>query len=268
MRIALTILVYFTCSVIQAQSVSTLMGARAQGLGYTTSVLTDSWGVFNNIAGIATLTQPTASFTYDLRHALPGADRTAAAIVWPIKAGVLGGGVVNFGDALYSESMITAGFSNQLGLASLGLNLKYIQYRAEGFGTKGVFTVNFGGIAELTPTLSVGAHITNINQPKISADDNRIPTILTAGLAFKPTDNVFIATEIEKNIDYQATWRMGLEYLFNKKFCARTGYAIQPNTAYFGMGFKATRFSIDYAIQYSTQLQFGHQASITYQFTR
>jgi hypothetical protein len=268
MRTTLTILVFFTCSVTKAQSVSTLMGARAQGLGYATSVLTDSWGVFNNIAGIAALTHPTASFTYDLRNALPGADRTAAAIVWPIKAGVLGGGVFTFGDALYSESIITAGFSNQLGLASLGLNVNYIQYRAEGFGTKGVFTVNFGGIAELTPTLSVGANITNINQPKLSTDDDRLPTILTAGLAFKPTDNVFIATEIEKNIDYKTTWRMGLEYLFHKKFCARTGYAIQPNTAYFGMGFKTTRFNIDYAIQYSTQLQFGHQASVTYHFNQ
>lgn len=268
MRTALTILVCFIGTVMKAQSVSTLMGARAQGIGYAAVALNDSWCVFNNIAGIATLTQPTASFTYDLRNALPGANRTAAAIVWPIKVGVLGGGLFTFGDALYSESIITAGFSNQLGIASLGLNVNYIQYRAEGFGSKGVFTVNFGGIAELTPNLSIGAHITNINQPRLSSDEDRLPTILRAGLAFKPSENVFIATEIEKNIVHEATWRMGLEYYFHAKFSARTGYAIQPNTSYFGMGFKTKRFTIDYALQFSTQFQFGHQASVMYQFTR
>jgi len=268
MRRALTILFCFINFCLTAQSVSTLMGARAQGMAYASSALSDSWGVFNNIAGIATLTQPSVSFTYDLRNALPGADRKAAAIAWPIKTGVIGGGLFTFGDALYNESIISAGFSNQLGLASLGMKVNYIQYRAEGFGTKGVFTLNFGGIAELTPNLSVGAHITNINQPKISSDDDRLPTILTAGLSFKPTDNVFIATEIEKNIDYKATWRTGLEYLFHNKFSARTGYAIQNNTAYFGMGFKTSRFTIDYAIQYSPQLQFGHQASATYSFNK
>lgn len=267
MRTALTILILLICTLVKAQSVSTLMGARAQGIGYASAALNDTWGVFNNIAGIATLKQPSVAFTYDLRAALPGANRAAATIAWPIKAGVLGGGVFTFGDALYSESIITAGFSNQLGLASLGVKVNYIQYRAEGFGTKGVFSINFGGIAELTPNLSVGAHITNINQPKLSIDKDRLPTILTAGIAFKPTENVFIASEIEKNIDYKPTWRMGLEYLFHKKFCARTGYSIQPNTSYFGMGFKTNRFTIDYAIQYSSQFQFGHQATATYLFT-
>jgi hypothetical protein len=253
--------------VAPAQSVSTLMGARAQGMGYASSSLFDTWGVFNNIAGTAKLTQATVAFAYDLRTAIPGANRTALAVAVPMKLGVIGGGVFRFGDDLYSESILSAGFSNQLGLAALGVKVNYIQYRTEGFGSKGVFTLNAGGIAELTPNLFIGAYITNINQPDISSDDDRLPTLLTVGISFRPTDKVFIATELEKDLDYDATWKMGVEYAFHTKFCARTGYNIGPNASFFGLGFKTTKFFLDYALQYSTLLNFSHQASVSYQFS-
>ncbi len=253
-------------SSLGAQSVSTLMGARANGMGYSSSSLFDAWGLFNNVAGLAKTDHPTAVFAHDLRPLLPGANRTAAAFSWPVKFGVLGGGVFRFGDDLYSESLLSAGYSSQFGLAALGIKLNFIQYRAEGFGTKGVFTFNFGGIAELTPKLAVGAYITNINQPKLSIDEERVPTLLTAGLCFKPTDKIIIATELEKDLDYATNWKTGLEYMFHKKFCARTGFNLQPNAAFFGLGFKTSKFNIDYALQHSTNLSVSHQASVNYIF--
>ena len=244
-----------------AQSVPTLMGGRANGMGYTSSTLFDSWAIFNNIAGIAKLEEPSAIFSYDLRPALPGGNRTAAGLAWPTKVGVIGGGVFRFGDDVYHESLLTAGFSNQFGLAALGIKINYIQYAAEGFGQRGVFSVGFGGIAELTEQLSVGAYITNINQPKFS-------TLLTAGICFKPTDKVIIATELEKDLEANANWKTGIEYSFHKKFCARTGFNLEPNTAFFGLGFKTTRLAIDYAIQHTVQLNLSHQTSVNYFFNR
>ncbi|MBX2945987.1 MAG: hypothetical protein KF725_09140 [Cyclobacteriaceae bacterium] len=259
-------LLYFSST--YSQSVSTLMGARANGMGYNSAALFDTWSLFNNVAGLTKTEHPTAAFSYDLRPLLPGANRTAATCTWPVKFGVIGGGVFRFGDDLYSESLLSAGFSNQLGLAALGLKINYIQYRAEGFGTKGIFTINFGGIAELTPALAVGAYITNINQPKLSIDDDRVPTLLTAGLSFKPNDKVIIATELEKDLDYATNWKTGMEYVFHKKFCARTGFNLQPQAAFFGLGFKTSKFNLDYAIQHSEHLSLSHQASVGYTFNK
>jgi hypothetical protein len=243
------------------------MGARANGLGYTSSALYDTWGVFNNIAGIAKIENTTAAFTYDLRPSLTGANRTAAVVALPLKTGVLGGGAYRFGDDLYNEHVITAGFSNKFGLAALGAQVNYIQYRTEGFGSKGVWSFNLGGIAELTPQFSVGAYIININQPSIS-ENEKLPTRLVAGISFTPIDKLFIATEIEKDLDYDPTWKAGIEYKFHTKFCARSGYNINPNTAFFGLGFKTKKFTIDYALQYSTVLSSSHQASAAYQFLK
>lgn len=262
------LLIGLEITALQAQSVSTRIGARAQGLGNCASGLLDVWGVFNNIAGIAKINYPTAAFTYDVRSALPGANRTAVAVASPLKTGVIGGGIFRFGDALYNESILTAGYGNQLGLAALGAQINYVQYRAEGFGSKGVFSFNFGGIAELTPQLAIGAHITNLNQPRLSTDDERLPTRLTTGIVFKPVETVVIATELDKDLDYKATWKLGAEYVFHSKFTARTGFNIHPRASFFGLGFKTSRFVLDYSIQHSVLLNFGHQATVRFQYEK
>ncbi|MFN3840684.1 MAG: hypothetical protein ACK4RF_08245 [Cyclobacteriaceae bacterium] len=245
----------------RAQSVSTLMGARANGMGYASAALFDEFAILNNIAGMAQLTQPAGAVAYHVAAAIPAANRAAFAFSVPVKAGVLGVGMFRFGDKVYNESILSAGFSNQFGLAALGVKVNYIQYQAEGFGTKGVFTIGMGGIAELTNEISIGAYISNINRPDISADGDKVPALLNASLTFTPTDNVRVAAEIQKDLDYPTTWKAGLEYTFHPKFVARTGFNLKPDAAFFGMGFKTSRLRLDYALQHSTLLQFSHQAS-------
>jgi len=262
-----TLFVIVYSSTLKAQSVSTSIGAKASGIGYAASTISDVWGVYNNIAGIATVQNTTASFTYDLHPSLDGANRTAAVLAIPLKTGATGIGMYRFGDDLYNEQILTAGYSNQFGIAALGVKANYIQYRTEGFGSKGIFTLSFGGIAKITKEISVGAYITNINQPSLS-DNEKVPTRLNAGVAFTPSANFFITTEIEKDLDYEATLKIGMQYTFHEKLFARTGYNLHPNTAFFGLGFKTKKFILDYALQHNTSLGLSHQASVSYQFIR
>lgn len=267
MRI-LSLILTLTSALASAQSVSTQIGARANGMGYASAALFDTWSLFNNPASTAKLETITAGFTYDLHPTPIGANRTAAVIAVPINPiGVITGGAYRFGDDLYNEHLISVGFASKFGLASLGAQVNYIQYSAEGFGTKGVVSINLGGIAELTPQLSIGAYIINLNQPEISREE-KLPTRLVAGLGFKPIEKLFVGVEIEKDLDLDPTWKMGLEYAFHKKFSARTGYNVRPNTGFFGLGMKTKKLSIDYTIQYNVFLSFSHQASVGYQFAK
>lgn len=190
----------------------------------------------------------------------------AAAFVAPIKVGVAGVNVFRFGNELYNEQIIAAGYSNRFGLASLGLSLNYIQYNTEGFGRKGVVTVSLGGIATLTPELLIGAHITNVNQPEISADEERVPTRITTGIGFKPSDKVFICAEIEKELSSETTFKTGLDYNIHKKFAIRTGFNLNPDAGFIGLGFKPKKLSIDYALAYNFNTGMNHQASVGYKF--
>lgn len=266
MRVLPLLLLLFCSSFVFAQSVSTQIGARTAGLGYASAALFDISGTFNNPASQAKLERTAFGFTYDYHPVPDGSNRTAAVISVPVTIGVISGGAYRFGDDLYNEHVISGGFASKFGLASLGVQINYIQYSATGFGTKGVASINLGGIADLTPQLSIGAYIINLNQPEISGEE-KLPTKLVAGLGFKPIEKVFIAAELEKDLDFDPTWKMGIEYAFHKKFSARTGYNLRPNTGFFGLGFKTRKFTIDYALQYNALLGLSHQASIGYQFT-
>jgi hypothetical protein len=252
--------------IAKAQSVSTLMGARAAGISYASSVLPDEWSLFNNPGGLAGIEKTNVAFTYDLQGRIAGANRMACVFSIPLKTGVMGSGFFRFGDPLYSEQIVTAGYGNRFGIAALGVKVNYVQYRAEGYGTKSAATISLGGIADLTPHLSIGMYAVNINQPRLSDNGERIPTRLVAGLGFKPTDKVLLVTEVEKDLEYDAVWKAGLEYVLHKKIAVRTGFNIHPNAAFFGLGFQTRKLKIDYAVQYSTTLNFSYQASVVYLF--
>ena len=264
----LSIIIFLVATkIVKPQSVSTLMGARAGGISYASSVLQDEWSLFNNPGGLAGIEKTNVAFSYDLQGRIAGANRMAAVFSIPVKTGVIGSGFFRFGDLLYSEQIVAAGYSNRFGIASLGLKVNYIQYRAEGYGIKSAATISFGGIADLTPQLSIGVYAVNINQPRLSDNGERLPTHLAAGLGFKPTEKILLVTEIEKDLAYDPVWKGGLEYILYKKIAIRTGFNIHPHAAFFGLGFQTRKLKIDYAMQYSTTLNFSYQASAVYRLS-
>ncbi len=266
-RIFLVLTLAVIPKVTKPQSVSTLMGARSVSLGNASTTLNDEWSLFNNPGGMSDIQSTTANFAYSINPALPGADRLAAGITAPLKLGVLGSGVFRFGDELYSEQLLSLGYANKLGLASLGMKINYVQYRAEGFGTNSAFSLNFGGIAELSPVFMIGAYITNINQPKISDDEN-LPAKLATGIQFKPDNNLLLLLELEKDLNYDPTIKGGVEYALYKKIDFRVGFNLNPNSVHGGIGYQTSRLVLGYGVQYSAATQFQFQFSTGYKFKR
>lgn len=243
------------------------MGARAHGMGWSSECISDVWAMTNNIAGLAQIEHATAAFSYHSIPSFKSFNRAAAVFALPLRAGVAGAAVFRFGDDLYNEQLASLGFANTFGLASLGLRLNYIQYNATGFGAYHAFTVSIGGLARLTPHLSFGAHIANVNQPVINGrTEERLPTKLSAGLAFKESTKLTVATEVEKDIDHSPTLRSGIEYWILKKVAFRTGFNLHPEAGFFGAGFKSRRFNLDYAVQFNDVFGMSHEATVVYEF--
>jgi hypothetical protein len=258
-------LTIFCVNQTSAQSVSTLIGARQAGMGNASSNSTDEWSLFANIGGIGKISQKSVAFAYEANPSLIGANRMAAVFNTNLTWGGLSLGAFRFGDALYSEQLLSIGFGNQIGITSLGGKVNYIQYRAEGFGAQSTFSIDFGGITQLTKLVSIGAYITNITQSSLpTKEDERLPTKLVLGFGFKLNNKVFITTEIEKEVDHKPTWRTGLEYSVYKSLFVRTGFNINPDAAFFGLGYAKGKLKIDYALRLNHLIGSAHQASVVY----
>jgi hypothetical protein len=219
--------------------------------------------LFNNVSTSASLKETRVGFTCDAMPAFPTFNRMAASFLLPTKLGVLSAGAYKFGDDLFSEQIFAVGYANQFGLASLGVKGQWLQVKAEGFGQKQVFTFSFGGIATLTPRLKIGAHIYNITQPKIY-EKEKVPTILTLGFAVSTTDKITVYGEVEKNLDYNALIKGGVEYQIHKKVSVRTGVNIDPAAGFFGFGYQQRKMRFDYAYTYNVVLPSRHQVGIQY----
>jgi hypothetical protein len=259
----------FTPMLLSGQSVSTGLGARAAALGYASGTLADEWAIFNNIAGIANVQNFQTGFAYEARATISGANRMGFLLTSPLGFGTAGLGVFRFGDDLYSEQAISLGYASKIGNTSLGARASYLQYRALGFGTKGVLGINIGGITQITPKILIGAWIQNINQPKLRFDDaEKAPVKLTASLAVKPTDHFTWIAEVEKDVLYEPLWKTGMEYWIHKKLATRLGFNINPRSFFCGIGFNGWRIKADYAIQGFSDLGVAHQLSASYRINK
>lgn len=238
-------------------------------MGYATTCLEDEWSLFNNTAGLAATEQVTIAGTYDAMPSFRPFDRQAFVVAVPTTLGVLATGGYRFGDAVYSEHVAAAGLANTFGIASLGARAQYIQYSTEAFGTKGFFNASLGGIARLTDKFRIGASITNIFQPELSpAANETLPTTLAVGLAVQPRKDVLVTTEVEKDLDYDATWKAGIEYGIHRSFVARGSVQLYPAAAAAGFGFRRQTFTIDYAYRYQSDIGSRHQATFGYRFKK
>ena len=247
-------------------------GARAAAMGYTTATQSDVWAVGNNAAGLGQLTQVEVGFYAENRFLIPEFNTVALAVALPLgalsegrpKNGVVGFEAQRFGGKLYAEQRVGAGYGYRGGLVSVGARLDVLQVSIEGLGSKRAVAVSLGGQAEIVPKrLTFGAYLYNLNQARLARyQDERVPTVLRAGLAYRPTDKVLLTVETEKDVEQDADFKAGLEYQVLDLLALRAGFAALSEHTTGGFGFRAGQLRIDYAAAWQSALGLSQHVSV------
>jgi len=247
-------------------------GARAAGMGYITTTLSDVWSVGNNAAGLGQLTQAQVGFYAENRFLIPNFNTAALAVALPLgeisenrpRNGVVGFEAQRFGGKLYSEQRLGAGYGYRGSLVSLGARLDLLQVSIEGLGSKRAVALSLGGQAELIPKrLVFGAYLYNLNQARLARyQDERVPTVLRAGLSYRPTDKVMLNVETEKDVEQDADFKAGLEYQLLPVLAVRAGFAALTEHTTGGVGFRAGQLRIDYAAAWQSALGLSQHLSV------
>jgi len=253
---------------VQAQA-DVPFGARAAALGNAAVTFQDSWALFQNPAGIAGLKQPEIGVYADTRFGISAFTTVALQAVYPTgKYGNYGVSFSRFGDALFNRQHIGFGASHALGQFRVGAKVDIWQLAVQGYGSRKVVTLSLGGQAEIIPDLYFGAYAYNLNQARLSDfEEERLPTIMKAGLGYRLYYKLYLALETEKSLEHDADFKAGIEYTFlDDKLALRTGFSTLTNKATAGAGFKAHQLLIDYAFGATTLLGYSHHLSVTYKF--
>lgn len=272
-------------------------GARAAGLSNASVALAgEVWSMGNNVAGLGEIQRPSVGFYAENRYFSPALNVGALTVALPLgrttrpgAGGVIPGaegavsaavaaqartwarnGVVafeaqRFGGVLYNETRLGFGYGYRFGQISLGGRVDMLQVSIEGLGSRRVVLGTLGGQLEVVPRrLTFGASLYNLSQTRLASyQDERVPTILKAGLAYRPGAQVLLLVETEKDVERAANFKVGLEYRPVAILAARIGLASLTEQASAGIGVAAGAFQIDYAAAFQQALGFSQHLSIS-----
>jgi hypothetical protein len=267
-------------------------GARAAGLGNASVALAgEVWSMGNNVAGISEIQRPTVGFYAENRYFSPALNVGALTVALPLgrqpstatpadgaapqavapaartwaRHGVVAFEAQRFGGVLYNETRVGAGYGYRFGQISLGARVDLLQVSIEGLGSRRVALGTLGGQIEILPNrLTFGASLYNLSQTRLASyQDERVPTVLKAGLAYRPNSQVVLLVETEKDVERDANFKAGLEYRPVPALSARLGLATLTEQASAGIGVAAGAFQIDYAAAFQQALGFSQHLSIS-----
>ncbi len=245
------------------------IGARQAGMGSSGAAFSDLWSVTHNQAGLALLSKPTFGLFYEDRFAIKELGLKAGAFAYPTSSGVFAIDLMQFGYSKYNESSVGLAFAKSIGKRfSLGIKFDYLNtYFAEGYGNKGTAIAEIGFLAQPANHLYIGGHIYNLSRSKIAAYNNeRIPTLITVGIAYEFSEKVLCTVETEKDLEYKPIYKVGMEYKFMENLFIRAGVTSNPNQMSLGLGYTFKRIKADISFSSHQVLGISPNFGFSYEF--
>lgn len=251
------------------------VGARFAGMGGTGLTLADLWSVRLNPAGLAGLDKSVAGVFYQRHFFSEDLAHQGLAVALPVGKGCFGIAGDRFGYDLYNETRGSLAYAMRFGeglRAAVQMNYLGVQLGGN-YGSTSAFTAELGVQAKLTDELWLGAHLFNPNRAKLDATtesaitlDERVPTLLRAGLGWIVSTKLTLTGEVEKDIDYDERFRFGVEYNPNKVLFLRTGISTGAVQGHFGVGFRMKQLDVDLAVALRSQLGATPMLNLNYRF--
>ncbi|MCO6479563.1 MAG: hypothetical protein J5I94_23210, partial [Phaeodactylibacter sp.] len=212
-------------------------GARSVAMGHTGLTYTDINSIFANQAGLAYLESPAITAFGEQRFLVSEIRSAALGAGLPTPSGVFGLSLHYFGFEGYNEQRIGLAYGRRLlEKLSIGAQFLMLNTRIPEYGNKAAFTFEVGAQAELLPQLNLGIHLFSPARVRV-AEEDFLPTILRLGFSYLPSDKLSLLAEVEKDIDYPARARFGVEYQAVEPLFLRWGVATGPTQLSFGLGY-------------------------------
>jgi hypothetical protein len=267
MRLLIFSFLIFNFFLASAQSLSPTAGARGLAMGNAAVTFSDINSIFSNQAGLAELEKTEIILFAGQKYFVNDIRNIAAAIAYPTDLGTFGLNLHYYGFQDYNEQKIGVNYARKLTQnLSLGIQLNYLSFRISEYGSRGLISAEIGVRSEILDGLVIAAHIANPVRIEV-VDGENLPTVFKFGAAYLPSNKLTITAEVEKDIEFSASVKFGIEYQLADPFFIRMGIATNPTLFNFGMGFIIKeRLIIDVAASYHQTLGFSPALSVRFGF--
>jgi hypothetical protein len=265
------ILVFVFAGYVSAQY-NRKFGANVDAMGGTGVVNKDIWASSYNQAGLAFIDGISAGVYFSNAFQIPEMGTKAFAFAMPLdKYGTVGVNYTYFGYELFNDTKYALNYSMRLGKrVSAGIQIDYFQtVQGLDYGKQGVAVAEIGILANPTNNLYIGAHLFNPWRAKLSELQNEyIYSMLSVGAGYRFSDKVILNIEIDKDIEFPAVYRAGIEYAVISNFFLRAGISTNPTQYNFGVGYNFKGLQLDVSFANHQVLGFYSQFGLSYMFKK
>ena len=242
-------------------------GARPIALSNAFIAVDNSpWSAVYNPAGLASCHALAGTlFLSPQQFGLKELRTISAAGVVPFGIGSVGIVIGQFGFNLYRETELTVGVGGTIdeGIA-VGGAINVVRLSLERYGSTVVHSYDLGALIEIADGLRIGFDWKNVTAARIAGTGESLPQLLATGVCYDLSADSRLTMELEKDIRFPFSPRMGLEHSFLQVLTLRFGMCNNPDKFSCGLGLRVAGFELSYAGYSHSQLGWTHQIEITF----
>ena len=253
----------FTCYLL-ASFEKKEAGAREQSLANATVALENSpFAIFYNPANIQSISDFNIWTSYRNFYGMSDiyqADIILNTSIYNMNSAF---SVSKYGNQLYSEIQIGIGSSYKLAdNLSVGISLQGYFLAIKNYSDTQTWGLNVGFQYDYLENFSIGAQITNINNPKLGKTNEEIPKTFSLGFRYDVIKKGTLFFEFFRDVKHEQDYRAGFEYEPYNNIIIRFGVMDNTNTYSFGFGSRFNFINIDYALINHSVLGISHSITL------
>ncbi len=169
-----------------------------------------------------------------------------------------------FGNQSYQEIQLTAGSRYKLlKNCAIGFSVQCYILAIRQYGQALAWGINLSVLYKLIPGVSVGALVTNLNQPVISAAGEDLPQTMSIGFCYYPVPDLIVSFELFQDTRFSQEYRAGCSYQVIPFLTVRAGIEDQLNIYTYGLGINMNWINFDYALRTHPVLGVSHIATLS-----
>jgi hypothetical protein len=242
------------------------LGTKAIGMANAFTAVSDNcWAINYNPAGLTSVTAfQCSAFIVPDQFGLQELQTTALAAAMPLSFASIGIKVEKFGFDLYSETEFGIALAKKIDRnISAGLYFGYQRLDIARYGTAGSFSIDGGLIAHIIESVNVGFSVHNITDATLGRTGEKMPQVFDLGACWLPFHDFHISIEMEKDIRFPASIKMGIEQIVFSVIALRAGVANNPDKYSAGIAVRYLLFEFGYAGYSHPDLGWTHQIELS-----
>ena len=233
-----SILLSILLTTSQAQQLRVPLSATAPFVAAYSAKEADVFSFAANQAALANITSASVGFYAEKRFLLQELSFYGLALALPTSSGQFGLTARYLGHSAYNEASAGLAYGRKLSaLVDIGAQFTYHTQKAAAQGTASAVYAEAAALFHLSKQVHAGLQVSNPTSVRLGKEGGeQLPFMYTAGVGYEVSDRFFVGGELQKRQGAALGVNAGMQYRFDNRLWARTGFRSVTDSYYLALG--------------------------------